>query len=386
MKIFHTADWHIGKTVNGFSMIEQQRSVLEQLIADVKRERPDALMIAGDLYDSAVPSAAAVDLLDEVLFELVIRCNVPVLAIAGNHDSPTRIDYASGIVKAAGLHIAGHLPTSWQPVVLHDEHGEVHFHLVPYADPVIVRDWFHDESIKSHDDAMRAITDHLRSQMKTGVRHVFIGHAFVTPNGEPADNTSESEKKLNAVGGAEQVSATHFAGFDYVALGHLHRAHQVGSSHIRYAGSIVKYSKSEATHHKGYTVVELQADGSVQIEERSLVAKHDMRLVEGMMADIESRETSDDYVFVTLLDDHYVVNFVDRVRKVFPNVMAVERRQAREQFLQTTKGTTERTNMSPLELLHQFYQDIIEEPPSEQTIALFTDVMATIERKEREVE
>jgi exonuclease SbcD len=215
---------------------------------------------------------------------------------------------------------------------------------------------------------------------------VLSGHAFVTPTGEPAENTSESEKKLNAVGGAEQVSATHFAGFDYVALGHLHRAHQVGSSHIRYAGSIVKYSKSEATHHKGYTIIELQADGSVQMEERSLEAKRDLRLVEGMIADIESRETSDDYVFVTLLDDHYVVNFVDRVRKVFPNVMAVERRQAREQFLQTIKGTTERTNMSPLELLHQFYQDIIEEPPSEQTIALFTDVMATIERKEREVE
>ncbi len=392
MKIFHTADWHIGKVVNGISMLDDQKFVLDQFVADVKREKPDVVIIAGDLYDTAVPSAAAVELLDNVLVDLVIRNSTPVIAIAGNHDSPKRIAYAADIVKAAGLHIVGPLSAEMKPVVLNDEHVEVHFHLVPYADPVAVRELFDAPEVKTHDEAMQVIVERLRATMKPGVRHVLIGHAFVTPDGKAADNTSDSEKKLSVVGGAEHVNASHFAGFDYVALGHLHRAHdvgkarEVGQAHVRYSGSILKYSLSEANHKKGYSVVELQAGGSVQISDVPLVPVRDVKVVEGTIAEIERMTKSDDYVFVTLLDEEYVVNFVERVHSVFPNAMNVERKKAREQFLLTQHSSGQRTKMSTIELFHSFFEEIMEQKPSDKMVEIFEDVLRSLERKGREDE
>jgi exonuclease SbcD len=231
---------------------------------------------------------------------------------------------------------------------------------------------------------MRVITEQIRTSMDAGARHVLVGHAFVTPGGQPAENTSDSEKKLNAVGGAEQVNANQFAGFHYVALGHLHRAHAAGAKHIRYSGSILKYSLSEATHDKGYTVIHLQGDGEVQVEHRTLTPRRDMRQVIGTMDEIERHTENQDYVFVTLLDPEYVPNFVDRVRNVYPNVMSVERQKAREQFLQTVKSSGNRTEMSLSELFHNFFVDVMEVEPTEEAKALFEDVLQTIDKKARE--
>jgi DNA repair protein SbcD/Mre11 len=192
MKFIHTADWHLGKLVQGVYMTEDQRYVLKQLVETVEREKPDAVIIAGDLYDRAIPPTEAVDLLDELLEKIVIELNTPLLAISGNHDSPDRLDFATGIMEARGLHLVGQLKGTMKPVVLRDEYGEVHFHLVPYADPAQVRYTLGDDEIRSHDDAMLAITSRIEAAMDQAARHVFVGHAFVTPGARPEENTSQS--------------------------------------------------------------------------------------------------------------------------------------------------------------------------------------------------
>src|SRR5690625_4186274 len=193
MKIFHTADWHLGKLIQGVYMTDDQQYILRQFIHAIEEERPDAVIIAGDLYDRAVPPTEAVHLLDDVLGEIVLRLKTPILAIAGNHDSPSRLHFGSKMMKDNGFHIVGQLIKDYDPVILNDEFGEVHFHLVPYCDPSMVRNVFDDEDIRTHNDAMKKIVDHIQEHKDPDVRHVFVGHAFVTPYGEERDNTSESE-------------------------------------------------------------------------------------------------------------------------------------------------------------------------------------------------
>ncbi|WP_153721929.1 metallophosphoesterase family protein, partial [Sporosarcina cascadiensis] len=236
MKLFHTADWHLGKLVQGVYMTEDQRYILSALIEEIKIEQPDTVIIAGDLYDRAIPPTEAVNLLNDILQEIVIDLQIPVIAIAGNHDSPSRLHFGSTFMKEQGLHITGELSAELPPVILQDEFGEVHFHLIPYADPSKVRHLFQDDDISSHQQAMEKIIGQVKETMDEDARHVFVGHAFITPHGEKEENTSDAERPLS-IGGAEYVSSDLFAPFHYTALGHLHRAHWVGSETIRYSGS-----------------------------------------------------------------------------------------------------------------------------------------------------
>ncbi|MCR2804372.1 exonuclease SbcCD subunit D [Paenibacillus soyae] len=379
MKLFHTADWHLGKLVHGVYMTEDQRHVLEQLIQAVRDEKPDAVIIAGDLYDRAVPPTEAVELLDEVLERIVIGLNTPVIAISGNHDSPDRISFGTRMMESRGLYLAGQLRPEAPPVVLRDTYGDVCFHLIPYADPAVVRHLLDDEAIRSHDDAMRAIVQRLEQRMDPKARHVFVGHAFVTPTGEAADNTSESERPL-AIGGAEHVSASHFRSFHYTALGHLHQAHYVLNESIRYSGSPLKYSVSEEKHNKGYYVVELGQEGVVSIEKRELKPLRDMRRVEATLEELETHAVNEDYVYVTLVSEHPVLFPMEKVRAVYPNAMHVERisrqRSASAASTENTSGGRpneglRRSETDPLELFASFYQEVKEQPLSYEKKALF---------------
>src|SRR5690625_4457935 len=197
MKIFHTADWQLGKLVQGVYMTEDQRYILEQFIEVVKTEQPDVVIIAGDLYDRAVPPTEAIHLLNEILDRIVLELGVPVLAIAGNHDSPSRLNFGSKLMEKNGYHIVGQLTEDLEPVILNDEHGEVHFHLIPYCDPSIVRTIFNDDEVRTHNDATRKIVEQITKKMDQSARHIFVGHAFVTPSGEEQENTSESERPLS---------------------------------------------------------------------------------------------------------------------------------------------------------------------------------------------
>ncbi|WP_028609891.1 exonuclease SbcCD subunit D [Paenibacillus harenae] len=385
MKLLHTADWHLGKLVQGVYMTEDQRYVLRQLVQAVEDERPDAVIIAGDLYDRAVPPTEAVELLDEILGQIVIGLNTPVLAISGNHDSPDRINFGTKFMESRGLYLAGQLKKENKPVVLRDMHGEVHFHLIPYADPAAVRHLYADESIKTHDDAMRAIIEKLSLTMNPEARHVFVGHAFVTATGEPGNNTSDSERPL-AVGGAEHVSAAHFGRFHYTALGHLHQAHFVRDHTIRYSGSPLKYSISEERHAKGYLVIELDGSGEAAVEKRELKPLRDMRRVEASLKELEKHPVNDDYVFVTLLNDNPVLFPMEKVRAIYPNALHVERRTV-------TAGGTEasvdgaaagpgRQEANPIELFAAFYQEVKGQPLTAAKKRLFEETYMGLLREE----
>lgn len=375
MKFFHTADWHLGKIVQGVHMTEDQAVILKQFIEAVKKEQPDAVIISGDLYDRPIPPTEAVQLLDDVLSTIVLELHTPVIAIAGNHDSPSRLHFANKLMKEKGFHVIGQFDKEQNPVIIEDEHGEVHVHLVPYADPSVVRHIYEDDSIQSHDDATKKIVEAITSSMDEKARHIYVGHAFVTPYGEAEENTSESERPLS-IGGAEYVRATHFSPFDYTALGHLHRAHFVRDEKIRYAGSPLKFSISEANHKKGYYIVEMDESGDVTVEKRTFHPRRDMRRIEATIDDILKMEENEDYVFVTLLDDAPVLSPMEKIRTIFPNAMHVTRKY--DGILTKTEGNKYQKPVKELtdtELFQAFYKEVKGFSASEESTEIFTNVL-----------
>ncbi len=375
MKIFHTADWHLGKVLQGVSLIDEQRYVLEQFIDAVRSEKPDAVIIAGDLYDRSVPPAGAVSLLDEVLWTLTVDCSTPVLAISGNHDSPARLQFGSRLMQSTGLHIAGRLGSdgTCTEVKLADEHGPVVFHLIPFADPSIVRNALQDEAVENHHQAMEAVIRKIGG-WDSSARHVAVAHAFVTPHGDPEVNTSDSERPLT-IGGTEYVAAELFGRFSYTALGHLHQAHHIGTETIRYAGSPMKYSISEESHKKGFLVVELDAEGSVTVEKRPLRQKRDIRTVKASMDNLLQMERSDDYVFVRLLDQTPVLSPMEKVRSVFPNAMHVERVVTRGPAAMNKNRVTDLEQLDDRALFRAFYEEMTGNEPDNETAALMDEAL-----------
>ncbi|WP_138417178.1 exonuclease SbcCD subunit D [Aquibacillus sediminis] len=375
MKLFHTADWHLGKLVQGIYMTEDQRYILDQFVEAIKQEQPDAVIIAGDLYDRGVPPTDAVNLLDEVLETIVLDLKTPVIAVAGNHDSPGRLNFGTNMMKYNGYHMVGQFPEEFEPVILSDHHGEVHFHLVPYTDPSVVRHVLDDEEIQTHNDAMTKIVEKIKSQWDPSSRHVFVGHAFVTPNGESMDNTSDSERPLS-IGGAEHVDANLFTKFNYTALGHLHQAHYVLNETIQYSGSPLKYSISEESHNKGFHIVDIDETGAVTIEKHPLVPKHDIRTVEATMNDLLTHPKHDDYVFVRLLDDVPILSPMEKVRSVYPNAMHVERKLSRSPIENgQAEDVTKRTKMDDFSLFEAFYKEVKGQEASEETKSIFKEVL-----------
>ncbi|GAB3794256.1 exonuclease SbcCD subunit D [Virgibacillus kimchii] len=384
MKFFHTADWHLGKLVQGVYMTEDQDYILKQFMQDIEKEKPDAVIIAGDLYDRAVPPIEAVHLLDSFLDKVVMQLGIPVLAIAGNHDSPSRLNFGSKIMKDRACHITGTLSKKMEPVKLQDAHGEVHFHLVPYCDPSMVRHVLEDDEICSHNDAMKKITEQIREKMDPEARHVFVGHAFVTPYGEEKANTSESERPLS-IGGSEYVDAGHFSPFHYTALGHLHQAHFVTEEAIRYAGSLLKYSVSEEHHKKGYFIVEMDEKGDVEIEKRLLEPRRDMRTVEGTLNELLTHPVNEDYVFVRLTDDKPVLSPMEKVRSVYPNTMHIEQTMNSLPF-QKEEGfaSPARTEINDLERFQEFYRKVKGVEATEETEEIFKEVLEDLLKDKNE--
>ena len=381
MKIFHTADWHLGKLVQGVYMTEDQRFILQAFIEDIKKEKPDVVIIAGDLYDRAIPPTEAVGLLNDVLQEIVIDLETPVIAIAGNHDSPSRLNFGSTFMKDQGLYITGEISTHLTPVKLQDEFGDVYFHLIPYADPSIVSHVLEDDEVSSHQSAMKKIIEQIEQSMDKDARHVFVGHAFITKHGEQEDNTSDAERPLS-IGGAEYVSSDLFKPFHYTALGHLHQAHFVGNETIRYSGSPLKYSISEQNHQKGYLIVELAANGEVVIDKKLLTPLHDVRTVEGTMEEIVAMDANDDYVFVKLLDAVPVIQPMEKIRSVFPNAMHVERKI----FAPSTEGLGATVDVEKRQddqaMFASFFKELQGEDADEETKALFAEVLWDVMKEE----
>ena len=322
MRLLHLSDLHIGKRVNEFCMIEDQRHALEGIVRTIRERSIDALLIAGDLYDKSAPSAEAVALVDWFLAEAAAT-GAQVLAIAGNHDSAERVAYASSLLARQGVHLSPVYDGRIHAVELADEHGPVVFWLLPFLKPSLVRPFFPETAIASYTDALTAALS--TCNLDTSLRNVVLSHQFVTWG---ATEPERCDSELN-IGGVDNVDGRVYDDFDYVALGHIHRPQRIGRPEMRYSGSLLKYSLSEIRGAKSTPLVELGPKGSVAIELVPIEPLHDMRSIRGPLEELVQPAVvqdadPNDYLQVVLTDEHPPLNALDRLRAVYPNVMSLE--------------------------------------------------------------
>ncbi len=352
MKILHTADWHIGKFLNGVSLIDEQYYALNEIINIAAEENVDAIIIAGDIYDRAVPPTEAVDLFNEVLTKLLLEKNMPVLCISGNHDSPTRLNFGTKILEKSNLFLHANLTKDLSPVILEDKFGKVAFSLIPFVDTAMIKNVFEDIETNSLADSFKILVDAAREKIPAGVRSVAVVHQFVAGS---RDDVIKSDSERIFVGGSSNIPPIVFEGYDYVALGHLHAPQKIGRESVRYSGSPLKYSFDEATQKKGVEIVELDAEGKVELKFIPIKPAHDVRIIEGSFDDVLNGPKSDDYILVRLSDDLPVLNARDRLQRNFPNILAIER-QFKESTLQgKTRSMDEVKRMSISELFDDYY-------------------------------
>ena len=350
MIIVHLSDLHLGKRVNGFSMLEDQRYILERILAVIEDEKPQAVVIAGDVYDKPVPPAEAVELFDDFLVKLARR-KITVFVISGNHDSPERLAFAARLMDGSGVHMAPVYNAMVQPFFLEDEFGPVGFYCLPFLKPAHVRRFFPEETIESYTDALRTAVNDLRADVKT--RNVLITHQFVT-------GAAVCDSETVSVGGTDNVDAAVFDGFDYVALGHIHGPQSVGRQTLRYCGTPLKYSFSEANHKKSVTVVELRQKGSVAVRTVPVTPLRELREIRGSYEELTLRanyqgSNTEDYLHITLTDEEDVPNALDRLRTIYPNIMKLDYDNTRTRAAQWIPDQTEMEHKSELELFQDFY-------------------------------
>ena len=386
MKIFHMGDWHIGKLVNGFYMTEDQEFIIEKIYEAIKKEKPDVVVIAGDLYDRSVPPVHAVELLNKTMKKIVKDLNTKVIALAGNHDSNERVEFASSLLCDSGLYIVGNLKRKIDKIVLEDEYGKVNFYPIPYADVPVVRDLFEDENIKTHDLAMQKIISEILNDFNEDERNIAVAHGYVTQMKEDnfeALEESDSEKPLS-IGGTEYINSKHFEKFNYTALGHLHGPQKVGSDKIRYSGSLMKYSFSEVNQKKGITIVDIDENGDVDIEIYNLKPRRDFRVKTGTLEEIikgfdNSSENYEDYIKVILKDKGELSDPMAKLRSIYPNVMEL----TREERVSRNSSRNVATNIkekSKITLFKNFYEDIMDECCSEEEINVIEKIIEASEK------
>jgi len=374
MKFLHLADLHLGKRVNGFSMLEDQAHILRQILAILDDEQPDGVLIAGDVYDKSVPSVEAVGLLDGFLTELRAR-GVPVLLISGNHDSPERLAFGGRVMDSCGIHISPVYDGALAPVTLHDEFGPVHVWLLPFVKPAHVRRWFPDADIESYTDTVAEAVAHM--DIDTAARNVLVTHQFVT------GGTRSGSEELS-VGGTDNVDSGVFAPFDYVALGHLHGAQHIGRETIRYAGSPLKYSFSEARQHKSVTVVTLGEKGDVQVRTVALTPLRELREIRGSYDELTARSFYEhttyrsDYLHLILTDEQDVFDAMSRLRTIYPYLMTLDYDNARTRAAGGMSVPAETERRTPLELFEALYQRQNHRPMSEVQRAYIAQLMEQI--------
>ena len=351
MKLIHLSDLHLGKRVNEFSMLEDQAYILDQILRVVDDESPDAILVAGDVYDKSVPSAEAVQLFDGFLCSLAER-KLHVFVLSGNHDSPERLAFGGKLMNTSGIHMSPVYDGTVIPTVLSDAWGEVHVYMLPFVKPSHVRRWYEDETIESYTDAMAVAISHMN--VDTNVRNVLIAHQFVT-------GAQRSESESISVGGSDNVDVSVFNCFDYTALGHIHGPQHIGRETVRYCGTPLKYSFSEAKHQKSVTVVEMGEKGDVQVRTIPLKPLRDMLEIRGTYMELTDRSNYlgtavDAYLHITLTDEEDVPDAVGRLRTVYPNLMKLDYDNHRTRNTATLNLTEDVERKSPLDLFAEFYE------------------------------
>ena len=373
MKLIHLSDLHIGKRVLEVSMIEDQEFILNQILRIIDDCCPDAVLISGDVYDKSIPSAEAVTLFDKFLCRLAKR-SIPTFIISGNHDSPERLAFGGRLLEKAGIHISPVYDGEIAPIPLQDKHGEVDFWLLPFLKSAHVKRFYPEAMIESYTDACRTAVQHMA--LEPGRRNVLLAHQFVT-----GAATCESEEI--SVGGSDNVDASVFDGFDYVALGHLHGPQNIGSNRIRYCGTPLKYSFSEAHHLKSVTVVELGEKGDLQLRLRPLNPRHDLRQIRGTFAEL-TRNTppSEDYLHIILTDEEDVPEAVGKLRLYFPNLLKLTYDNTRTRLDRIIDGAEDVQRKSPLELFEALYSEQNNQPMSDVQRAFVQDLIQSIREEQ----
>ncbi len=373
MKLIHLSDLHLGKRVNEFSMLEDQRYILSQCLDIMDREKPDAVILAGDIYDKSVPPAEAVTLFDDFLCSLARR-KLQVFIISGNHDSPERIAFASRLLDAGGIHLSPVYNGNVKAVELEDEYGSVFFYMLPFVKPAHVRRFFPDEDIVTYTDALRIAIRNMNADLTQ--RNVLITHQFVT-------GATRSESEEITVGGADNVDAAVFDGFDYVALGHIHGPQNIDSERIRYCGTPLKYSFSESAHVKSITVIELREKGQNSLRTVPLIPQRDMREIRGTYMELSARENyagtnTGDYLHITLTDEEDIPDVVSKFRVIYPNLMKLDYDNRRTRSQTLIDGASEVERKSPLELFGELYEKQNGVPLSDEQKAFTETLMEEI--------
>ncbi len=361
MKLIHLSDLHLGKRVNEFSMLEDQKFILKRILGIINDEKPDGVLIAGDIYDRSVPSEEAMQIWDSFLISLAEK-KVPIFAISGNHDSAIRFADHSALVEATGIHLSPAYDGNTAKYTLEDNEGKVNIYLLPFVKPANVRAVFPEETIETYTDACRVAIAHMEVDEKD--RNVILAHQFVT-------GATRCESEEVVVGGLDNVDASVFEAFDYVALGHIHGKQSIGRESVRYCGTPLKYSFSEKDHKKSVTVVELGKKGEVQIREVPLVPLHDLREIRGTYSELTAKSfyegtAVDDYMHAVLTDEEDVIDAMAKLRIIYPNLMKLSYDNKRTRTNQVIPDVEDVEKKSPLELFAEFYeiqnnQDLSEE-------------------------
>ncbi len=362
MKLLHLSDLHLGKRVNAFSQIEDQKFILKQILTIVSEESPDAVLICGDVYDKSVPSAEAVELFDAFLTELS-KSHTDVFIISGNHDSAERIAFGGKLFSAAHVYVSpvydGHVTT----IDKEDEFGTVRFYLLPFLKPSHVRLYYPDAAIDSYTDAIRTALS--GCEVSDHCRHVLLTHQLVT-------GAERSESEELSIGGTDNVDLQVFDGFDYVALGHLHRPQNVGSERVRYCGTPLKYAFSESSHNKSVTLVDLQEKGNIQIRTIPLSPLRDLVELKGSFAELTNRDFylgsafCQSYLHITLTDEDDVPDAIGKLRAIYPYIMRLDYDNQRTRYYQNPMEEDACIETTPLQLFAQLYEKQNNQPMSAQ--------------------
>lgn len=379
MKFIHLSDLHIGKRVNEYSMYEDQEYILSEIVRIIDDEKPDAVLIAGDVYDKSIPSSEAVTLFDNFLFMLSKR-NLQVFIISGNHDSPERLSFGSRLIEKSGIHLSPVYNGNVTPVTMEDEYGKLNIYMLPFVKPANVRRFFEDKEIVTYTDAMNVAISEMN--IDTDRRNVLITHQFVT-------GAIRTESEEISVGGTDNVDVSVFDEFDYVALGHIHRPQNCLSERVRYCGTPLKYSFSEAGDKKSVTVAELSEEDNLKIRTIDLIPKHEMREIKGTYKEVtaksfyENTTYQTDYMHITLTDEEDIPDGVGKLRAIYHNLMKLDYDNKRTRSSSQIAGAEDVERKSPLKLFEEFYALQNNQPMNEEQSEFMHSLIESIWEDEK---
>ena len=374
MKLIHLSDLHLGKRVSEFSMLEDQKYILWEILRIVEEEKPDGVIIAGDVYDKTIPPAEAVALLDEFLVRLS-GMKQEVYMISGNHDSAERIAFGGRLMELSGIHLSPVFDGQIEPCVLKDEEGEVRIWLLPFVKPADVRHVYPEEEITDYTGALRTVIGHM--EIDPAERNVLVTHQFVT-------GAARSESEDVSVGGMDNVDASVFDAFDYVALGHIHGPQHIGRETVRYCGTPLKYSFSEKDHVKSVTVVTMGKKGDTEVRTVPLKPKKEMREIRGTFGELTSQgacEAADDYLHVILTDEEDVPDAMVQLRKIWPNIMRLDYDNMRTRTSSDVGAAEETERKSEIELFNEFYTVQNGQPLNEEQRAFAEGLLESLKEE-----